>query len=541
MGSRGRGTRRTNRKIRRNTVKRTNMKRRNMKRTNMKRRNMKRTNMKRRNMKRTNMKSRTRGGGSLVNFRRQQGYEPISQDDIDVQDMNQTYLNNIKCLSVNDDGVLELLVRRGRHSGIMDAVERAKNEMRLRHRIPDGDEIITVMNNHLSKGNQFDIEASKPDPAIAKYLFNEPKNTPLSKIAAYHLNTNPDMYPHPGLKATGDGVSYFTDAVQSQVVNSLEEGYGTRIIRPEWPHNKTLEHFNPTLGANKRQTADQGGANRPIAAVHLIRRKSGSLRNPARRKVVEEWVIADNRDASYPAANDIREGNIVGTPKDGPSQGPNCCWLGEHEWLVNVFSSDPTVSEREAIAQVKHRIKDYTEHLKAKAAKVFLSYMKAQISYVYAGGNVNGSGNKQDASGKEYSGNSNFIINMLPLFEKVCRAMDSKRFKPKSASDLNNYGIGYKAMCQSWTGDISQTELVRLVNEQRQGNLNDDQLDNLKAGFSIPSPHSQILFYVTSPTTLMRKVPEVTPDDIKRYAQGFQVFMETMDLFKYSNSFIFLH
>ena len=167
--------------------------------------------------------------------------------------------------------------------------------------------------------------------------------------------------------------------------------------------------------------------------------------------------------------------------------------------------------------------------------------MKAQISYVYAGGNVNGSGNKRDASGKEYSGNSNFINNMLPLFEKVCRAMDSKHFKPTSASDLNKYGIGYKAMCQSWTGGVTQSYLERLV-DQRQGNLDDDDnLDMLKAGFSIPSPHSQILFYVTSPTTLMRKVPEVTPDDIESYAQGFQVFMETMDLFKYRNSFIFLH
>jgi hypothetical protein len=483
------------------------------------------------------MKRRTQGG---TFFRNRQGYEPVDQMDQPVQDMNQGYLDTIKCLSVNDVGVLELLVKRGRHPEIMKAVEMAKNETRLRFKIPNEDAIITVMNKHLSKGSQTD---SWP----AKFLMNAPKNTPLSKIAAYHLNTDPAVYPHPTLKATGEGVSYFTNSGPIGESFQDAEGVGVTMRYPEWPHNKTLENFNPELGANERQTADAVGPNRPIAAAHLIRRKSGSPRNLLRRRVDEEWVIADNRDASYPAVDDLK-GNIVGAPPDGPSQGPNCCWLGANEWLVNVFSSDPDLSYEEAVNQVKHRIKDYTEHLKATAAKVFLSYMKAQISYVYAGGNVNGSGDKLDASGKSYSGNSNFINNMLPLFEKVCRAMDSKRMKPKSASDLNKYGIGYKAMCQSWTGGNDQGELNRIVARENSrstvatdGNVVADDIDSLKAGFSIPSPHSQILFYVTSPSTLVNKVNDINQNDIDNYTDGFEAFKDTMVANKYENSFIFLH
>ena len=518
MPRRSRGIRRTNRRVKRNTMRRRNTNRKVRRNTNRKvRRN---TNRKvRRNTNRKVRRNTMKRRNSRRNFRRMRGgmqsqmevqpQPPIPESaaapdyrtmDEAYKTMNDIYQSSVKYASL-DPNLLEQLVDRGQHSGIQEAQDIVRKAPEKRFTLPkEGWTDLPLINKHLSKG-------SNTDPTIAKFTMNLPQDTPLSKIAAYHLgNTN---FPMPTLKATGEGVSYFVDDLD-------EEGAFL-----EWPHDKTLKYFNPKLGATQRQTGDTATGSsvpgRPIAALHLKYEETD-----------EPWVIVDNRDPSYPSTKDLN-GKIVGTPQDGPSQGPNCCWLGHSEWLVNVFSSDPKSSRQEAISQVKKRINNYIYQLELHAGEVFLSYMKAQISYVYAGGDVGNSGPKQDASGNSYTGNSNFIDNMLPLFQKVCEAMMEKgglalgATPPINATELREYGIEYKAMCQSWT------------------RVSDDETSTiLEADFSIPSPHSQILFYVATPSKLHEKVPTLIEDDFVKYAVGFEEFQKAMNEKGYINTFIFL-
>ena len=61
-----------------------------------------------------------------------------------------------------------------------------------------------------------------------------------------------------------------------------------------------------------------------------------------------------------------------------------------------------------------------------------------------------------------------------------------------------------------------------------------------KANFSVPSPHSQILFMLNSVDAPKLKSCGVNSADIIKYMDGFRAHMEAMRKFKYTKSFVFL-